>query len=302
MAVDIAITDPCVVFALRRESMYFRRCFSFRQRFPGAPCPAEFRGSASRSVLMLETGVGAAAMEKALHWCLNAPRFDGTPYRPRFVLSIGFSGALQVGQRVGDLILATEIIDLQRSCWLTYCPRSQALLGNARWRSSASRPAPRQDGKQSFPTRVPKQSLGTREVRTGRLLTVPELVGDPREKQRLGERYKALAVDMETAVVARLCQEHDTPLLCLRVISDDLNAPLSPHLVELLRRGRVAPPRLVGTILRHPSLIRELWRLAGQTRFAARQLLAGVSEFLFGPLVPEEDGWRHNCGRGPWRP
>jgi adenosylhomocysteine nucleosidase len=265
MSASIAITDPCIVFALRRESMYFRRSFPFRRRFPGAPCPAEFRGSASRSVLVLETGMGAAAIEKALHWCLNAPRFGAATYRPRFVLSAGFSGALQPEQRVGDLILATEIVDEGGHRWF---PRSQAPRGNAR---------------PDAPRRVPPLS-------TGRLLTVPELVSDPREKQRLGERYKALAVDMETAVVARLCQEHDTPLLCLRVISDDLNTPLSPHLVELLRRGRVAPPRLAWTVLRHPSLIRELWRLEGQTRFAAQQLLAGISAFLFGSLIPEEDG------------
>jgi adenosylhomocysteine nucleosidase len=265
MSASAAITDPCIVFALRRESMYFRRRFSFRQRFFGAPCPAEFRGSASRSVLMLETGLGAAAMEKALRWCLNAPRFGAATYRPRFVLSAGFSGALQAGQRVGDLILATEIVDEEGYRWL---PRSHAPRGNAR---------------PDAPRRVPS-------LATGRLLTVPVLVGDPREKQRLGERYQALAVDMETAVVARLCQEHDTPLLCLRVISDDLNTPLSPHLVELLRRGRVTPPRLAWTLLRHPSLIRELGRLAGQTRFAARQLLAGVSDFLFAPPFLEEVG------------
>jgi hypothetical protein len=104
---------------------------------------------------------------------------------------------------------------------------------------------------------------------------VTELVSDPREKQRLGEKYEARAVDMETAVVAQLCQERDIPFACLRVISDDLNTPLSPHLVELLRQGRVSPSRLAWTVLRHPSLIRELWRLAEQTRYAARQLLAG---------------------------
>jgi len=240
MSTALAITDPCIVFALRRESMYFRRRFPFQQRFPGAPCRAQFRGLPSLTVLMLETGLGAAAMETALRWCLNTPRFDTAPYRPRFVLSAGFSGALQPGQRVGDLILATEVVDQQGNCWPTYCPDYLAAEVHSR----------------------------------GRLLTVTELAGDPRTKQRLGERYEAMAVDMETAVVARLCQEHGIPFACLRVISDDLNTPLSPHLVELLRRGRVSPLRLAWTVLRHPSLIQELWRLAGQTRFAAGRLSA----------------------------
>lgn len=239
MSADIAITDPCVVFALRRESMYFRRAFPFQQRFPGGPCRAQFRGSPTRTVLMLETGLGAAAMETALRWCLNAPRFGEVPYRPRFVLSAGFSGALQADQRVGDLILATEIVNPHGNRWPTHCPDE--------WTA--------------------------RDYSKGRLLTVAELAAEPSEKQRLGQRYGALAVDMETAVAARLCQEHGIPLVCLRVISDELNTPLSPHLVELLRHGRVSPPRLAWNILRHPSLIRELYRLAGQTRRAARQLL-----------------------------
>ncbi|HEY7423230.1 MAG TPA: hypothetical protein VH682_03215 [Gemmataceae bacterium] len=272
MSAALAITDPCVVFALRRESMYLRRRFPIQQRFPGAPCHAQFRGSPPLTVLMLETGLGAAAMETALRWCLNTPHFGIVPYRPRFVLSAGFSGALQPGQHVGDRILATEIIDQAGNRWPTHCPDYLGEVAHSR----------------------------------GRLLTVTELVGDPRTKQYLGERYEAMAVDMETAVVARLCQEYGVPFACLRVISDDLNTPLSPRLVELLRWGCVAPPRLAWTVLQHPSLIRELWRLAGQTRFAARQLLAGIRNFFSDPEprlpTPEEGRRRNNCGRCPWRP
>ena len=110
MSADIAITDPCVLFALRRESMRFRRDYPYQQRFPALPAARRFRGLPSQTVLMLETGLGAASMESALRWCLNSPRFGAVPYRPRFVLSAGFSGALRPEQQVGDLILATEVV------------------------------------------------------------------------------------------------------------------------------------------------------------------------------------------------
>jgi nucleoside phosphorylase len=252
MSVDIAITDPCVVFALRRESMYFRRRFPFQQRFPGAPCLAHFRGSPPHTVLMLETGVGAGAMETALRWCLGSPRFGELPYRPRCVLSVGFSGALRPAQRVGDLILASEIVDE---------------AGNG-WSISDSDVTP---------------NMATTEVIAGRLLTVSELVSDPHDKARLGERYDALAVDMETAVLARICAERGIPLVCLRVISDDLQTRLSPQLVGLLRRGRVSPMQLLGAVLCHPNLIGELYHLAGQTRGAAKQLV------VFGSLLAALD-------------
>lgn len=241
MSTEVAISVPCVVFALRREAMCFRRAFPFQERFAGAPCRAQFRGVPGQTVLMLETGLGAAAMEAALLWCLRAPRLGSAPYRPRFVLSAGFSGALQPEQRVGDLVLATEIVDQHGGHWHT-----DDLLGMA---------------------------LET-AVSRGRLLTVTRLVATPEEKQRLGREYQALAVDMETATVARLCRQHDVPYACLRVISDEWNTPLSPHLVELLDGGEVSMSRLIGAVLRHPGIVLELSRLAAQTRMAAQRLLS----------------------------
>jgi adenosylhomocysteine nucleosidase len=256
MSANAASISPCVVFALRRESMYFRRAFPFQTLFPGAPCLAEFRqprGSrfhrCTPTLLMLETGVGAAAMETAVRWCLSGPRFGDESYRPPFLLSVGFSGALQPEQRVGDLVMATEVVDSQGNGW----------------------PA-------SFPL-----SLDNHEIAAGRLLSMPKLVGDPCEKRRLGRHYGALAVDMESAVAAQLCCQHKIPFACLRVISDDCHTALSSHLLDLLRQGRVSLWRLAAKILRHPKLIGEFWRLASNTRRASRQLLGPLARLQDGP-------------------
>jgi nucleoside phosphorylase len=257
MTAESVLSVPCLLFALRRESMYFRRAYPLCRRFSGAPCRAQFRQKrcqepfAEKKVpdtffLTLETGIGTAAMESALRWCLSKPCFGDSPYRPRLLVSVGFSGALQPEQRVGDLVLATEVVDQQGKCW------------------PALRPA----------------AWVNRDIAAGRLLTMPELVGDPQEKQRLGRQYQALAVDMESAVAARLCHQHKVPFACLRVISDDWQTALSPHLVELLRQERVSPARLAGRVLRHPKLIGELWRLARQTRRASRRLLSPLSVIL----------------------
>lgn len=269
-----AITVPCVVFALRREAMYFHRAYPFQQRFPGAPCRARIGGSQEwvgkgkpepfrspdgflradtfiryhfrPSIVTMETGVGAAAMESALRWCLSDPHVYPMSYRPRFVVSVGFSGALQAEQRVGNLLAATEIVDDQGQRWPAIFP----------------------------------QEWTNRDIAAGRLLTMPELIVDPREKQRLGREHQALAVDMESAAVARLCHEHHIPFACLRVISDDWNTPLSPHLLDLLQQGRVSVPRLAARVLRHPRLLGELWRLAAQTRRAAHQLVKPLTDLV----------------------
>ena len=109
---------------------------------------------------------------------------------------------------------------------------------------------------------------------------MPNLIGAPAEKRRLGERSGAVAVDMETAVVARLCGAAGVPFGCLRVISDDVDTQLSESLLGVLRGGRVGPGRLAAAILRRPALIAELMRLGTHTRTAARRLAVGLDELL----------------------
>jgi nucleoside phosphorylase len=247
---DITFSEPCVVFALRRESMYFRKQFPTEQKIPGGPCRAAFCGPEWLQVVVLETGLGPAAMEKGLHWLLNKPLFGNVPLQPKLLLLAGFSGALHKGQKVGDMILATSVVDQEGNDWPTSWPGD---LPPGEWRPPIQR---------------------------GRILTTPTLLTDPALKKSLGERFDALAVDMESATLARLCRLHNAPFGCLRVISDDVDTPLSPQLAGLLRRGRVSPWRLSLALLRRPWMVAELWRLAGASRTAARQLSLALGEVL----------------------
>jgi adenosylhomocysteine nucleosidase len=247
---DITFSEPCVVFALRRESLYFRKQFPTEQRVPGGPCWAAFCGPEWLQVVVLETGLGGAAMEKALKWLLGKPHFGNVPLEPKLVLSAGFSGALRPGQKVGDLVLATEVVDQDGREWPATWPGE---LPPGEWRPPMER---------------------------GRILTVPTLMADPAMKRALGKRFNAVAVDMESATLARLCHQHRVPFGCLRAISDDLDTPLSPRLGDLVRRGRVSPWRLALNLMMRPWMAAELWRLAGATRIAARQLSLALGELL----------------------
>jgi hypothetical protein len=85
---------------------------------------------------------------------------------------------------------------------------------------------------------------------------------------------------METATVARVCEQRQVPFGCVRVISDDVEEALSPRLVSLFSGGRISPMRVLFALLRSPSLAAELIRLAKQTRFAAAQLARVLGELL----------------------
>src|SRR5437773_2571192 len=111
MSNELAFHDPCVLFALRRESSPFLREFRPHQRVPGAASWARFCGPAWLTVLVVENGVGAQRMERALDWLLSGPILENVPYKPKLILSAGFSGALQEQYQVGDIILATEVAD-----------------------------------------------------------------------------------------------------------------------------------------------------------------------------------------------
>jgi adenosylhomocysteine nucleosidase len=247
---ELVFGDPCLLFALRWESRGFLREFHPQQRFHGAPCWARFCGPAWLSVLVLHTGIGPARTETALDWLLGQPVLEGVPYRPKLVVSAGFSGALQERFQVGDIILGSEVRDVNGQCWPATWP---AVLPPGEWRPPLHR---------------------------GRLLSVAALITSPEEKQASGREHQAIAVDMETAVIARMCRQADIPFGCVRVILDDLQTPLSPRLVSLLSGRRVSPWRAMAALFARPSLAAEYARLARRAQFAAEHLGKALGELL----------------------
>jgi adenosylhomocysteine nucleosidase len=251
---DVVQSPPCVVFALAREAMFFWKIFPARARVRGAPCPAWLAGPPDRTVLVLESGLGGAAVGSVVGWAVGRPCIanSSAPYRMPFLVLAGFSGALQAGLKVGELIEASEVIDERGGSW----PASL-------------------------------QNKSDRHIERGRVLTADGLVGDPREKLALGERFGAAAVDMESAVAARICREHGVPFGCLRAISDRSDTQLSPRLIGLLRSGRPAPLSVIATVLRSPGIAAELWSLARSTRLAARNLADGLVDLLSARTLTE---------------
>jgi adenosylhomocysteine nucleosidase len=247
---DILFDDPCVVFALRREAGPFLQEFRPQQRVPGGPCRAWFCGPEWLSVLVLETGVGTDRAEQAMQWLFGPAKLGDVPCRPKVVLSAGFAGGLAESLRVGDVVLATEVVEPDGTTWPATWPGE---LPPGEWRPLLHR---------------------------ARVLTTRQMIGDPAEKRRLAEQHQTAAVDMESAVIARWCRRQDVPFGCLRAISDDRHTALSPRLVDLLSGGRVAWPRLLAALAGSPRLAGELWRLARQTRLAARQLGTALGEVL----------------------
>lgn len=118
----VKLDDPCILFALRRESGPFRRLFPPRQPFPGAPCWMQL---CNGGVVIAETGVGQAKVAHVLDWLLARPTFGGKPYEPRLLIFAGFAGALDEGLHVGDIVSPDEVFDEHGQSWRTSWPENR---------------------------------------------------------------------------------------------------------------------------------------------------------------------------------
>lgn len=119
----------------------------------------------------------------------------------------------------------------------------------------------------------------TRGERKLRVVTTVR-VADAAEKRRLAATYGAVLVDMEAAVVARLAQMRGIPIVCLKAVSDGVEAVL-PDLnpfIDISGRMRIVP------FLAHVALRPGYWRALGQlgrnSAAGAKALAGQVEAFL----------------------
>ncbi len=129
--------------------------------------------------------------------------------RPELVISAGFAGGLQPGLAVGDLVLGVNYSD-------------STLAGHLK--------------------------LGPHWHR-GNVLTVPAIVEKCVDKRRLGEESGCLVADMETEHLARVCAEHQVPMISVRCISDALEDDM-PVPADVLLNPQTCRPDPMG-LFRH---------------------------------------------------
>ncbi len=155
----------------------------------------------NREIHVLVAGIGSARVLGAVR-----RRLQEAPCR--LVISAGFAGATQPGFRLGDLLIASEVLDIRSS---------------RRW----------------IPARLKNDGRFSR----GRLATVDRPLSAPEEKRRFGALHGAAAVDMETAAVAAAASEAGVPWTALRAVLDPAEVTLAVRswregVVEILRPWR----------------------------------------------------------------
>ena len=176
-------------------------------------------------------GDGLAAKLDALHGDI------------RGVISIGLAGGLSPHLKVGDVVIADQII-----------------TGAEKW-----------DCHEVWRVRLMSRLPAAIQ---GQIFGSDIIIEKPDTKAGLHETTGALVVDMESQVAARFAAKRNLPLAGLRVISDDSRHVLPPAaLVAMKPDGGIALGRVLGSLLRNPAQIPSLIRTARGSSKAFAELL-----------------------------
>ena len=206
----------------------------------------------------------------------------------RRLLSFGIAGGLSPHLRAGDLILAKGVREGQRrlSCdpaWRAMM--SGRLLQSRSSRSRLQRPlecalkddaAQLESGQFRFDSNtgwLPIVDAGD-QPQVADIASVDAPLADAESKGALFMATGAIAVDMESAVVARAAQRHGLPFAVLRVIADPAHRPLpSAALVAMRTDGEVDTGAVLSALVRDPAQLSSLVRLAFDSRSAFSALV-----------------------------
>jgi adenosylhomocysteine nucleosidase len=163
-------------------------------------------------------------------------------FQPEGVFSIGFAGGLQDALHAGDLFVADEVIE--ELTGQRYACRKGLL---------------------------PLSAAG------GSLLSARAVAASSASKEALARRWGAVAVDMESAGVARASNETGVPFGALKAITDALDHSLA---IDFQRcwsdDGKLSTWKILREGLKSREGLKDLWKLAGISRLAAGRLAMAV--------------------------
>ncbi|MDR3181489.1 MAG: hypothetical protein LBT89_00980 [Planctomycetaceae bacterium] len=208
-------TIPCpdagFVFALPIEGAGIIERLTQRRTTKGNGRTFHSGRFANRRIVLIESGIGQEAARAAAEVLCDV-------FNPKCLCSAGYAGGLSQRLKKMTLCIPQQVVRLSDGAALD-------LTG-------------------SVPQRLDVQAAG---VLT--LLTADKPIALPDEKIRLGKKYDAELVDMETFAVAEVCRRRQLPFLPLRIIFDAVDEPLMPGTAALQNSTGHGFLRLAGTVL-----------------------------------------------------
>ncbi len=175
------------------------------------------------------------------------------------IISFGFAGGLDPSIPVGGIIIPTAIRTIDNLLF---------------------------DVHQNWRKKIINLMAGIR-IYSGTMLGSDNPIIEKKIKANIYHKFGTIGVDMESHIVASICNKNNVPFCAIRVVIDTANTSLSKQTADIMQKdGRISVNRAIKTILNHPSVLKELIILGKQYHHAYRQLSnvarLGVPDFGFG--------------------
>jgi nucleoside phosphorylase len=120
------------------------------------------------------------------------------------------------------------------------------------------------------------------EVMIGKIFSADRVIDPAADRYAIGREHGAIAIDMETATIARLCADFAIPMLALRVISDSPAAPFPapPEVLFDVETQRTKLTSLFGHLARNPKAIAQLADFSKRITLAKGKLADALCTLL----------------------
>jgi len=178
---------------------------------------------------------------------------------PSLILSIGYAGGLDLKLKVGDIVIADKILEINQAISFS---KSYSL-----------------DPKQLdlFERLDSNKKI---LIYRGTLITVNQVIADSFAKQELGISHKALAVDMETSSLIEYAIENKIPFVSVRAISDTMEQSLINISSFIDGDGKVSKIKAGWFAVTHPNEIKNFISLRSQSQKATTNLTEVLGAFF----------------------
>ncbi len=253
-----------IFYALEREITPFKRTLPASSRFETGGLAGWRARLFATELVMVATGVGLRRSTESVKRALE------TFPDPTLVISTGVCGALRAELRPGTIVVADRLImassDAERFEEVPVASGQIALIRRA-----------------LATCRLP--------IVIGPTLSVRHVLPDGASKQHAHRESGAIAVDMESAAIARECQKENVPFAYVRAVldaRDDLL--LGPGIID--KTGHIRILKAVASLLLNPPALLTLWRLVKNMSLAT----ANLSQALTAITAQHADHSRTNQG------
>ena len=205
--------------------------------------------------LLVESGMGFGNAARAAEMLIRDTH-------PDLLISAGFCGGITPELLTGDVVVAKKIIIADESGF-EEIPVLLSSIG------------------QTFVAR--QAAIGKRTV-GGTFVSTSVITSKVRLAAMLSGQYQNPVVEMESGAIAIIAAESNIPLLAIRAVSDTAAEELGFSLDEFCDSGlrRILIHKVLLTILRKPSIIPQLVRLALNSRVAAASLSESMKTVFAG--------------------